>query len=414
MNRTDLGEYDLVIVGGGPAGCSTALHLERLNPSLIERTILLEKSHHPREKICGGALTFNAERILNDLGITLDIPYAPVHHVRLNYGRAFFDLPEGGCAKRVIRRDELDNKIFQTVRDRGIATMEDTRVSRVIRHPNYLEIITNHGVLRGKTAVSADGVTAVLRRTPSFGPGKMARIYVAETPADPDREQTFQDRLLLIDLTYVREGLAGYYWEFPCYIGGEPFVSRGIVSGSKAGSAALLTDILERRAVPLSGARRRAWPIRHFDPSERLAQPRMILVGDAMGTDPLFSEGMSQALASGQLAAEAIDSAFRRDDLSFRRYKRNLMRSRMGKELTAYARAARLFYGRHSEFMLSLLYESDELLSLIGMSYAGTQNASERMSRLTRILAGSLLHYRRKIEHLRSAAEFEPLATTES
>jgi len=55
-----LGEPDVVIIGGGPAGTSAALHVQRLDPKLASRTILLEKSSHPREKICGGALTVNA------------------------------------------------------------------------------------------------------------------------------------------------------------------------------------------------------------------------------------------------------------------------------------------------------------------------------------------------------------------
>ncbi|NIQ23698.1 MAG: FAD-dependent oxidoreductase, partial [Pseudomonas stutzeri] len=64
MGRKDrdiVGDADVIIVGGGPAGASTALHLERLNPKLAARTLVLEKSRHPRDKTCGGALTLNAE-----------------------------------------------------------------------------------------------------------------------------------------------------------------------------------------------------------------------------------------------------------------------------------------------------------------------------------------------------------------
>ena len=49
-------QVDLLIIGSGPAGCSTALHLARLDPALARRTVILEKAEHPRHKLCGGGL----------------------------------------------------------------------------------------------------------------------------------------------------------------------------------------------------------------------------------------------------------------------------------------------------------------------------------------------------------------------
>ncbi len=44
-------DYDVMIVGGGPAGISTWLHLQKRNPVLAARTILLEKATYPRDKL---------------------------------------------------------------------------------------------------------------------------------------------------------------------------------------------------------------------------------------------------------------------------------------------------------------------------------------------------------------------------
>jgi len=409
-----LGDVDVIIVGGGPAGSSTALHLERLDPDLASKTLLLEKSHHPREKTCGGALTLNAERILSELGISLSIPWAPVHHVRLTYGEVCIDLPDDGCAKRVIRRCDLDSTLFQTVKDRNIPTTEDVRVNKVVRCPNHLLVMTDRGHFRAKVVVSADGVSAVLRKTSGFGPGKLSRIYVAETPADPAVEPVFAEQVLMVDFSYLRDGLRGYYWDFPCYVDGQPFVSRGIVAIGRVGSHAFLDEILARRGVNGEAALRKAWPIRHFNPRERFSRPRMLLVGDAMGSDPLFSEGISQGLTCGRLAAEAIVDAFKRNDLSFSSYTKRVLRSRLGKELLAYSRAARFLYGRHAELMLSLLHESQELRDLIGHSYAGTANIYESIPRVARLLAGHLLHFKRHIHGFRAAAALaDPAADTE-
>ncbi|MGB9775078.1 MAG: NAD(P)-binding protein, partial [Anaerolineae bacterium] len=40
--------YDVIIVGAGPAGLSTALHLQQMSPDLASRTVILEKARHPR------------------------------------------------------------------------------------------------------------------------------------------------------------------------------------------------------------------------------------------------------------------------------------------------------------------------------------------------------------------------------
>lgn len=399
-----LGDVDVIIIGGGPAGSSTAVHLQRLDPELARRALLLEKSRHPRDKTCGGALTVNAERILSELDIPLTIQWAPVHHVRLVYHDANIDLPEGGCAKRVIRRCDLDSTLFQAVKDRGVSTMEDVRVIRVVRCPTHLAVMTNRGHFRAKVVVGADGVTAVLRKTPGFGPGRISRIYVAETPAVPANEPVFNDQVLLVDLSYIRDGLKGYYWEFPCYIDGQPHVSRGVVDAGAMGSHTYLGQLLARRGIDTNGAMRKAWPIRHFNPRERFSQSRMLLAGDAMGSDPLFSEGISQGLACGQLAAEAIVDAFRRDDLSFSDYTKRVLGSRLGSELLAYSRAARFLYGRHAELVLSLLHENQELRRLIGQSYAGTANLSESTARIAGLFAKHLLHFRRSVRSFRVAA----------
>ncbi len=124
-----LDEVDIIIIGGGPAGSSAALHLQQMDPELASRTLLLEKARHPREKICGGALTVNAEHIMENLAIPLNIPYAPVHHVQLVYGDAVIGLPEGGCAKRVIRRCDFDGKIPLHLDD-GYAQFNEVHLSR--------------------------------------------------------------------------------------------------------------------------------------------------------------------------------------------------------------------------------------------------------------------------------------------
>ena len=57
--------YEVIIVGGGPAGCSSALQLLNLAPHLAGRVLLLDKAVFPRAKLCAGGLSPDADRALS-------------------------------------------------------------------------------------------------------------------------------------------------------------------------------------------------------------------------------------------------------------------------------------------------------------------------------------------------------------
>src|SRR5689334_24576346 len=59
---------DVIVVGAGPAGSSTAFHLAQAGLDVL----LLEKSHFPREKVCGDGLTPRAVKQLVGMGIPLN------------------------------------------------------------------------------------------------------------------------------------------------------------------------------------------------------------------------------------------------------------------------------------------------------------------------------------------------------
>src|SRR5262245_10288957 len=78
-------DVDVLIVGSGPAGCSTALHLARRSPALARRTVILEKSAHPRHKLCGGGLVSDVDTIVRNLGLDLaEVPQVDATWANLN------------------------------------------------------------------------------------------------------------------------------------------------------------------------------------------------------------------------------------------------------------------------------------------------------------------------------------------
>ncbi len=101
---------DILILGAGPAGLSTALHLARAYPALAKRVLVLEKSHHPRPKLCAGGLVIDAETILERLGLDVaEIPHADARETHFDFaGRGFRIRPGKKHALRIIRREEFD------------------------------------------------------------------------------------------------------------------------------------------------------------------------------------------------------------------------------------------------------------------------------------------------------------------
>ena len=63
-------QYDIIIIGAGPSGSSAALYAEKLGL----KTILLDKSTFPRDKICGDALSGKSVRYMKELNILDEVP----------------------------------------------------------------------------------------------------------------------------------------------------------------------------------------------------------------------------------------------------------------------------------------------------------------------------------------------------
>ena len=103
-------------------------------------------------------------------------------------------------------------------------------------------------------------------------------------------------------------------------------------------------------------------PIRWWSSDGRFAQPRVILVGDAAGADPLMGEGISFALGYGQPAAEAIRDAFARADFSFDTYGARLKRHPLFVQLSVRTWLARFVYRINNPMVVRIGWRVMQLL----------------------------------------------------
>src|SRR5215213_4900381 len=148
---------DVVIVGGGPAGLSTALFLCHADPRLTGRIVVLEKESYPRDKFCAGALSRRADLLLESIGVRVDVPSVMVDGMSLALSTGRVCRREGGIG-RVVRRLEFDHELARAATQRGIRIEEGAKVTGVSIEPDGVAVESTRGTFRGKVVVGADGV----------------------------------------------------------------------------------------------------------------------------------------------------------------------------------------------------------------------------------------------------------------
>ena len=351
---------DVLIVGSGPSGASTALHLARRDPAWDGRVVIVEQAVHPREKLCGGGVTHIGYNILARLGLRFEPPHVAVREARLVYRDQHCSF-YGNPVFRIVRRDEFDHWLVRVAQALGTRLRQGEAVRQVRPQDACVEVVTTKAVFHAQVVVAADGARSFVRRALKWDDdSRVARLLEVLTPEGAGDQPEFHHGAAVFDFTPISDGLQGYYWDFPSIVAGKPFMNRGVFDSRifpgrpRADLRQILRQALAHRERNLDELTLKGHPIRWWDRNGRFAMPRILLVGDAAGVDPLVGEGISFALGYGEVAAEAIADAFARQDFSFSTYRERLLRHSLFSQLDIRVRLARILYRLKSPLVMGL------------------------------------------------------------
>ena len=146
---------EVLIVGGGVAGCAAAIALARAGRAVT----LLERESSPRDKVCGEFLSGEALDDLQALGIDVaSLGAVPIHFVRLAAARRAAEAPLPFSAASLTRKT-LDTALLATARDAGVRVECGRSVQSLVRTPGKVwQAALDDGTTReAETAFLATG-----------------------------------------------------------------------------------------------------------------------------------------------------------------------------------------------------------------------------------------------------------------
>ena len=289
--------YDALVVGAGPAGSSTAIHLARAGA----RVLLVDKSRFPRDKPCGGGLTGRALK-------HIPVDPSPVverevdrFELRLQYGARFTREHDRPLILMTQRR-RLDAFFAEQAVATGAELRDGTGIETIEPGEDGVRARVGGEAVKAGVLIGADGANGIVARSAGLAKD-IVRGVALEGNVPLDALDRNLERTAVIELATLP---GGYGWIFPK----GDHANLGV--GGWGSEGPRLRDHLARLAREHGLAPDDLTDVRgHRLPMRRLgtlaSAERVLLVGDAAGlVDPLSGDGMYEAFVSARLAANAV------------------------------------------------------------------------------------------------------------
>src|SRR5712692_2702879 len=340
--ETNTSTYDVIVMGGGPAGSTVASILAREG----RKVVLFEKEQFPRHHI-GESLMTDTYWTFQRMGFLEKLkqsPFVVKYSVQFansvgRESRPFYFFEANHHERAVtwqVTRAVFDQMLIEHAEEQGATVYQKTPVKRVLFDGNRacgVEAQMNDGSVRqfnAQVVVDATGQSAMLSnkfqwrvRDPKL---KKAVLYSYYKGAHREADLNGGATLVL----RTAPGSGGWFWYIPLE---NDITSVGIVADPDylvKDRGKDLARIFHEEVEKCESCRRRVAGSERVDKiysildysyrSKQCAGDGFILIGDAYGfLDPIYSSGVLLALKMAELAADAIHDAFRHQDFSAER-----------------------------------------------------------------------------------------------
>jgi geranylgeranyl reductase family protein len=321
-------DFDLIIVGAGPAGFACAYQLRNKDLKIA----IIDQASFPRDKICGDALSADVVNQLYRMDEALGSKFedfakkidsngirfvAPNHSV---IDIKYQNPNHGNAAGYISKRTDFDHFLFKEIENQAnIDVFQDEKVLDIKNLADKVELRTDKRQLTAQMMIGADGAHSIVN-------SKLGSIQVEKDHYCAGLRQYYEgvtgfDKNRSIELHFYEELLPGYFWIFPLPYG-QANVGLGMLSSEVSKKKLNLKEelnqliqskpVLKKRfqyATALEKPQGFGLPI--GSKKRSISGHRFLLLGDAASLiDPFTGEGIGNALRSGRIGADHIIKAF--------------------------------------------------------------------------------------------------------
>ncbi|MCM1261770.1 MAG: geranylgeranyl reductase family protein [Butyrivibrio sp.] len=292
--------YDVVILGGGPAGIAAAITLSGAGVS----TVLIEKNIYPREKTCAGILTQKTVSFLEkNFSFTQTKHAFSANQVTTMYQRNNMGQFKVQFPFVFVHRQIFDFELLNICQKNGAHVMEGLAAVKLFPDENKI-MLSNNQSITYKSLIAADGVFSPTRK----------QLGLANVPTAFCIQDTIERKLCPQSLSKLQEIQVnfgdvsmGYSWIVPYQE--HIAVGTGIFT-KQFDYPDLLTKhnmLCKHLDLPEAAQRRGAFvPIGGFENQTEHPYENIVFTGDAAGlVNPLTGEGIYHALLSGLYAGKS-------------------------------------------------------------------------------------------------------------
>ena len=293
--------YEIIIIGSGPAGTSLAYDLASTGVS----TLIIEKEKFPRYKCCGGGVTFKAAKLLAPE--IHEVFESTVQGVRIAFpGDPIFVRTSEQPLVYMVMRNKFDQALLRQAKTAGAVVVQGNPVEKIDLKEDGVEVVAGQNTYRSRFVIGADGVNSITAKALGIKNTRSRIIAIESEIKVPVKELARWESQLLLELGRVS---GGYAWVFPK--ADHLSIGIGCLEHTVLNLKRLFFDFIASLGLE-------SYTIERFgsafipvcNEGKAVCKGRAALVGDAAGlSDPLTGEGIYNAILSSRLAASVLKNA---------------------------------------------------------------------------------------------------------